>query len=169
MQPFRSSGPETKKIYFFIFFIIMQKLYIQWQYDPQKAQLRHMPQMCAKSLKWKSNSFCTVPRKRNPDAQPPAPPPTARQLPAPPVRQTIFFPTYYNTRQPFSPRVKKYILIILHCLTSKFSIMVQCDKQKFYFLNFSKFSHPMILIFSSIRSPEHILQDCVNRICGHFF
>ena len=65
--------------------------------------------------------------------------------------------------------LKKKILTILHGLTSKFSIIAQCDKQKFYFLNFSKFSHPMILVFSSIRSPEHILQDCVNRICGHFF
>ena len=39
LQPFRSSGPETKKIIFFIFFIIMRKLYMQWQYDPQKAPL----------------------------------------------------------------------------------------------------------------------------------
>ena len=46
---------------------------MQWQYDPQKAKLRHKPQICAKSRKWKSNSFSTVPRKWDRDAQPPAP------------------------------------------------------------------------------------------------
>ena len=51
---------------------------MQWQYDHQKAQLRHKPQKCAKSHKWKSNSFCTVPRKRNRDARPPNRPPAAR-------------------------------------------------------------------------------------------
>ena len=93
---------------------------------------------------------------------------TPPQPPAQPVWWTTFFPTYYNTQWQFLPRVEKNLLTILHGLTSKFSIMAQCDKQKFYFLNFSKFSHPMILIFSLIRSPEHILQDCVDRICGHF-
>ena len=47
--PFRSSGLESKKkIFFFIFFIIMEKVYVQWQYDPQKAQLEHKAQVCAK-------------------------------------------------------------------------------------------------------------------------
>ena len=39
VQPFRSSGPERKKIFFFIFFLIMEKLYMQRQYDAKKAQL----------------------------------------------------------------------------------------------------------------------------------
>ena len=53
----------------------MEKLYMQWQYDPQKAQLEHKAQICAKFHKRKSNSFCTVVRKRKRDAQPPARPP----------------------------------------------------------------------------------------------
>ena len=71
VQPFRSSGPETKKINFFIFFIIMGKVYMHRQYDPQKAQLEHKAQVCAKFHKRKSNSFCTVVRKRKRDARPP--------------------------------------------------------------------------------------------------
>ena len=51
---------------------------------------------------------------------------------------------------------------------SKFSIIAQCDKHKFHFLNFSKFSQWIILIFSSIWRQEHILKDCVNRACGDF-
>ena len=168
IQLLRSSGPVTKKLIFFIFFIIMGKLHIQWQYDPQKTKLRHKPQICAKSRKWKSNSFSTVPRKWDRDAQPPAPL-IARPAARPARLADNFFPHLLQYLMAILAEGKKYILIILHGLTSKFSIMVQCDKQKFYFLNFSKFSHPMILIFSSIRSWEHILQDCVNRICGHFF
>ena len=83
------SGNE--KIHFFIFFIIMGKLHMQWQYNPQKAQQRHKTQICAKSCKGKStNSFCTVPRKRNLDVQPPASQPPA-QPPAPPRRADNLF------------------------------------------------------------------------------
>ena len=42
------------------------------QYDPQKAQLEHKAQVCAKFHKRKYNSFCTVVRKRKCDARPPA-------------------------------------------------------------------------------------------------
>ena len=38
-----------------------------WQYDPQKAQLEHKAQICAKFHKQKSNSFRTVVRKRKCD------------------------------------------------------------------------------------------------------
>ena len=58
---------------------------MQWQYDPQKAQLEHKAQICAKFHKRKYNSFCTVVRKRKCDARPPA-------------GRTSFFPTNYNTR-----------------------------------------------------------------------
>ena len=50
----------------------MEKLYMQWQHDPQKAQLEHKGQICAKFHKRKYNSFHTVVRKRKRDAQPPA-------------------------------------------------------------------------------------------------
>ena len=53
------------------------------QYDPQKAQLEHKAQLCAKFHKRKSNSFCTMVRKRKRDARPPAHPPAGR---------TSFFP-----------------------------------------------------------------------------
>ena len=49
----------------------MEKLYMQWQYDPQKAQLEHKAQICAKFQKRKYNSFCTMVRKRKCDARPP--------------------------------------------------------------------------------------------------
>ena len=45
---------------------------MQWQYDPQKAQLEHKAQKCAKFHKRKYNSFRTVVRKRKRDARPPA-------------------------------------------------------------------------------------------------
>ena len=48
---------------------------MQWQYDPQKAQLEHKAQICAKFQKRKYNSFCTMVRKRKCDARPPANPP----------------------------------------------------------------------------------------------
>ena len=53
------------------------------QYDPQKAQLEHEAQVCAKFHKRKSNSLSTVVRKRKRDAQPPARPSAGR---------TSFFP-----------------------------------------------------------------------------
>ena len=53
----------------------MEKLYMQSQYNPQKAQLEYKAQICAKFHKSKSNSFCTVVRKRKRDARPPANPP----------------------------------------------------------------------------------------------
>ena len=78
----------------------MEKLYIQWQYDPQKAQLEHKAQICAKFHKRKYNSFRTVVRKQKCDARPPA-------------RRTSFFPTNYNTREQFLPRVKQlYFLAV---------------------------------------------------------
>ena len=49
----------------------MRKLYMQWQYDPQKAQLQHKVQICAKFHKCKYNSFRTVVRKRKRDARQP--------------------------------------------------------------------------------------------------
>ena len=45
---------------------------MQWQYDPQKAQLEHKAQVCAKFHKRMYNSFRTVVRKRKRDTQPPA-------------------------------------------------------------------------------------------------
>ena len=42
----------------------MEKLYMQWQYDPQKAQLEHKGQICAKFHKCKYNSFRIVVWKR---------------------------------------------------------------------------------------------------------
>ena len=39
---------KEKKKGFFIFCIIVRKLYIQWQYDLQMAQLEHKAQMHAK-------------------------------------------------------------------------------------------------------------------------
>ena len=71
----------------------MGKVYVHRQYDPQKAQLEHKAQVCAKFHKRKSNSLPTVVRKRKRDARPPA-------------RRTKFFPTNYNTRDQFLPRVK---------------------------------------------------------------
>ena len=50
----------------------MEKLYMQWQYDPQKAQLEYKAQICAKFHERKYNSSCTVVRKRKRDARPPA-------------------------------------------------------------------------------------------------
>ena len=38
----------------------MGKLYMQWQYDPQKAQLEQKAQICAKFHKLMYNSFCTA-------------------------------------------------------------------------------------------------------------
>ena len=38
-----------------------------------------------------------------------------------------------------------------------------------YFLDFSKFSHLINLIYDGIQSPDHILENCVKRIWGHFF
>ena len=70
---------------------------MQWQYDPQKAQLEHKAQICAKFQKRKYNSFCTMVRKRKCDARPPARPP-ARQPARPPAGRTSLFPTNYNTR-----------------------------------------------------------------------
>ena len=64
---------------------------MQWQYDHQKAQLDHKAQICAKFHKYKYNSFCTAVRKRKCDAH----------------GRTSFFPTNYNTRGQFLPRVKK--------------------------------------------------------------
>ena len=69
---FRSPGPEMKKKNFFIYFLIMGKLYMQWQYDPQKAQLDYKAQLCAKFHNWKSNSFRTVVRKQKRGAHPSA-------------------------------------------------------------------------------------------------
>ena len=54
--------------------MIIEKLYVQWKYDPQKAQLEHKGQICAKFHKCKYNSFRIVVRKRKRDAQPPAHP-----------------------------------------------------------------------------------------------
>ena len=65
-----------------------------WQYEPQKAQLEHKAQICAKFQKRKHDSFCTMVRKRKCDAHPPACPPAGR---------TSFFPTNYNTRGQFLP------------------------------------------------------------------
>ena len=48
---------------------------MQWQYDPQKAQLEHKPQVCVKFHKRKPNSFRTAVRKRKRDARPSARPP----------------------------------------------------------------------------------------------
>ena len=49
---------------------------MKWQYDPQKAQLEHKAQVCAKfHKKRKLNSLHTVIRKRKRDAQLPARPP----------------------------------------------------------------------------------------------
>ena len=70
---------------------------MQWQYDPQKAQLEHKVQVCFKFHKRKYNSFRTAVRKRKRDARPSARPPAGR---------TPFFPTNYNTRGQFWPRVK---------------------------------------------------------------
>ena len=72
VQPFRSSGPETKKINFFIFFMIMGKVYMR-QYDHQKAQIEHKAQICAEFHKWLYNCFRTVVRKRKYDARPAGP------------------------------------------------------------------------------------------------
>ena len=69
---------------------------MQWQYDPQKAQLEHKAQVCAKFHKRKSNSLRTVVRKRKRDARPPARPPAC-----PPAGRTSFFPTNYNTEDNF--------------------------------------------------------------------
>ena len=60
---------------------------MQWQYDPQKAQLEHKAQICAKFHKRKYHSFRTVVRKRKRDDRPSA------------CRTDIIFPTNYNTRQ----------------------------------------------------------------------
>ena len=43
---------------------------MQWQYDPQKAQLKHKAQVYAKFHTRKSNSLLAVVRKRKRDAQP---------------------------------------------------------------------------------------------------
>ena len=51
---------------------------MQWQYDPQKAQLEHKGQICAKFHKCKYNSFQIVVRKRKRDARPPSARPPAR-------------------------------------------------------------------------------------------
>ena len=62
-----------------------------WQYDPQKAQLEHKAQICAKFHKQKSNSSSTVVRKQKRDARPPARPPAG----CPPIRRPdgiLFFP-----------------------------------------------------------------------------
>ena len=72
---------------------------MQWQYDPQKAQLEHKAQVCAKFHKHKSISFCTVVRKRKRDAHPPARRPAGR---------TSFFPTNYNTLEQFLPWLKTH-------------------------------------------------------------
>ena len=109
VQPFRSSGPEMKKNYFFI---IMGKVYMHRQYDPQKAQLEHKAQVCAKFHMRKSNSLRTVVRKRKRDAQPPA---RCR----PPAGRTSFFPTNYNTREQFLPWVKR---IIFHTFLKPLSL-----------------------------------------------
>ena len=57
---------------------------MQWQYGPQKAQLEHKAQICAKFHNCKYNSFPTVVRKLKHAALPPA-------------GGTTFFPTNYNT------------------------------------------------------------------------
>ena len=64
--------------------------------------------------------------------------------------------------------IKKHTLTILHGVSLICDTITQCDKQKSYFLDFSKFSHSMNLFYGRIRSPDHILEDCVDRICGHF-
>ena len=51
---------------------------MQWQYDPQKAQLEHKGQIYANFHKCKYNSFWIVVRKRKCDACPPAIPPARR-------------------------------------------------------------------------------------------
>ena len=121
MQPFSSSGPEMKKKRFFLtFFIIMRKLHMQWQYDPRKAQLQHKAQICAKFHKRKYNSFCTVVRKRKCDARPPA-------------GRTSFFPTNYNTRGQFLPRVKSSLqLWICRNACKKFHYGITDSKWFFY-------------------------------------
>ena len=65
--------------------------------------------------------------------------------------------------------VKKNILTISYGLPLNFGKITQCDKQKLHFLNFSEFSDSMNLMYGRIQSPDHILEDCVDRICGHFF
>ena len=45
----------------------MGKLYMQWQYDQQKAQLDHKGQICAKFHKCKYNGFRIALRKRKCD------------------------------------------------------------------------------------------------------
>ena len=66
LQPLGNSG--LKKSNFFI-------LYMQWQYDPQKAQLEQKTQICATFHKRKYNHFCTVVLKRKREAHLPTCPP----------------------------------------------------------------------------------------------
>ena len=64
----------------------MEKVYVQWQYDPQKAQLEHKAQVCAKF----AHSGPEMKAWR------------------PPAGQTSFFPTNYNTLEQFLPWVKTH-------------------------------------------------------------
>ena len=79
VQLFRSSGPETKKTIFFIFFIIMGKLYMQWQYDPQKAQLDHKLQIYAQIHNESTIVFAQWSRKESMTLCHPPTRPLARQ------------------------------------------------------------------------------------------
>ena len=68
--------------------------------------------------------FAQCPRKETvTPSRPPA------RSPAQPVGRTTFFPTNYNTAI-LAEGKKRYLLIILHGLTSKFSVMVQCDNKR---------------------------------------
>ena len=57
---------------------------MQWQYDPQKAQLEHKAHICAKFHNRKYNSLRTVVRKRKCEARP-----LDRQPTHPPARPPL--------------------------------------------------------------------------------
>ena len=71
VQPFGSSGLETKFFFFFQIFHNYAKTIYAMAIWPQKAQLDHKAQQCAKFTKWESNSFCTVVRNWKCDARRP--------------------------------------------------------------------------------------------------
>ena len=90
MQPFRSSGPEIKNNNFFIFFVILEKLHMQWQYDPQKAQLEHKLQLYAQIHNESTIVFAQWSGK---ESMTPCQPPTrpfTRQTRHPPTHSTAF-------------------------------------------------------------------------------